>query len=1158
MRILSIRLEADSGSPTDGHFLCGQVTTRMDGHESPSSTSWNASQSVIDSMDELLASLRSGQLTPSQAGVLSEHLRMMLPDKELSLVGDSIGVLATSTSGDARFLTNVPWELLPRASVPSSPTPGEIVDSTVGGLAMARLVDGEAFSPDPVGRPRILFAVANPEDGDLPCVEVARFQHAFEQALTCVAAYDIRRQRCDPTELTATRLRLEINDVAPHVLILVAHGSSGNEIGDPSVVHLCEGPLQVATLAGWLRDTSQTCLAVLLCCDLVASPNGNVASTGAARIVREGVPQVVAMQGAIDQGIASRYLQSLLASMLMRPDLPAAARDARQSIKAHAQAVLPTVFQNVAVCSEPSRLAARVDALAEAKITARAELSWHPPTIPREVESLLFKRMSSTGLLIVTGPQHCGKSVTVCRAALDMLDARSPFRPVIRVKAADHSKLALVALAKEFEAVFDQHESLLPRVRQRSSAGNTAADLATAVDDLAVTVILELNERIQRGAWFVPLLKRLAQNRQSLVVVTCRMPPDVPNVEPIVMSYFSVPEVRTYLEKHVPELAEQAEDVQQLTGGHPLLLDALAVRKIRRRTVALADVEQIAHARATHALAAEIVEAVEEWSVDGAHADGVRDPLAALEILTRLEVPVSVVGLISDHLPIATHEESTYAFLSYLESLGAVRRLGDLPTELLVFTPLLRSAVATALQPRAADASRLLVEHLDAKIPDADHLPWIQGVFATDGGGAILAELQSALLDETINDRPQWEKAYAVVVTVDDGRSSPLLPQMYGRLTVSQAPKRMRRRSLIRQGRLSHAIRDLRTAQKCVTTLRRLALDSADRAEMLLLSANVRKSRDQHRGAQTALDELQEARALITEGAQEVEGVDALDLLCEVIQAEVNVRMFLLGNTADEIAPLVDLLRQIAPRDEISGEALSTLSEHRRRGAETDAQWTEVCECAVEGYSRTRDSTNDTRRAYCTYQYAKYLHRATVPSLHEAVRLYGECAEEARRAGDWSRYALAEYNRTMIQTGHPQEIEPRQGANRLDKVLRDHSGPLSSSDSLTLRAFERVCTLRADLAWRHGLDGGLTYAMDACRATLGLPTKSETDVHRFRETVVKVLNAFEELGALVDAQRFVRVIKGFLKERLGVKASITDPWRLASDLAADGTQLGRI
>ncbi len=247
---------------------------------------------------------------------------------------------------DVAELHAVPWELLR-------------VDDTLLAARTAtpfsRYLPASApWAVEVAARPlRVLAVISDPTDLEaaygLPPVDVAVERARLEEALTAPGV------QLDVLEAPVTLPRLaEKLREGYHVLHYVGHGAVGKAQGEPvlylqkkdGTTALVKGERLGAMLA---HQGVRPHLVVLTACESATLTGADVAVALGPRLIRRGVPAVVAMRGRISQRSAQTFSRTLYARLLAHGVVDLAANEARSTlvVEARPDAAVPVLFMRL-------------------------------------------------------------------------------------------------------------------------------------------------------------------------------------------------------------------------------------------------------------------------------------------------------------------------------------------------------------------------------------------------------------------------------------------------------------------------------------------------------------------------------------------------------------------------------------------------------------------------------------------------------------------------------------------------------------------------------------------------------------------------------------------------------------------------------------------
>ncbi len=169
---------------------------------------------------------------------------------------------------------------------------------------------------------KVLLVQASPEG--LPPLDLAREQEALEAAFSTLHGGAVLEV---VFPATFDRLHAAVRQFQPHVLHLGAHGDADGFIylGEAQPI-----PLQGKDLARLVADAPALRLVVLNACRSAEAHDG--AASAAERLVRAGVPAVIAMQRAISDGAAAVLARELYGTLAEGYAVETALAHARQAM----------------------------------------------------------------------------------------------------------------------------------------------------------------------------------------------------------------------------------------------------------------------------------------------------------------------------------------------------------------------------------------------------------------------------------------------------------------------------------------------------------------------------------------------------------------------------------------------------------------------------------------------------------------------------------------------------------------------------------------------------------------------------------------------------------------------------------------------------------
>jgi tetratricopeptide (TPR) repeat protein len=190
-----------------------------------------------------------------------------------------------------------------------------------------------ADTRQPELRLRVLAVIASPTD--YPALDVEREYANLKAALADLEAHSVVQvDRLEPPTLEALQQQLLQREY--HILHFLGHGTFDDEAGD-SVLLLCGEDGRGAavtgeTFAALVRDQRSLRLALLNACEGALGGEGDPYSGVAQRLVRGGVPAVIAMRSAISDRAAVALARSFYGALAAGAAVDAAMAEARKTL----------------------------------------------------------------------------------------------------------------------------------------------------------------------------------------------------------------------------------------------------------------------------------------------------------------------------------------------------------------------------------------------------------------------------------------------------------------------------------------------------------------------------------------------------------------------------------------------------------------------------------------------------------------------------------------------------------------------------------------------------------------------------------------------------------------------------------------------------------
>lgn len=292
-----------------------------------------------------------------------------------------------SIDEDAAELNPLPWELLydPGATDDSSGVNLASADAT----PFSRYIPGAQKLGQPVSadRLKILVAIANPAGLERLGVQPVDVEAEWAALQSAMAGLNVElRPTRQPCTLDAIEDGLR---EGAHVLHIVAHGMYSRS-GQRAVIvlaglnnqpRLVDGGQQAQMLANYLRDGGGSAglrLVFLASCQTATQSPADAFAAFAPRLVRAGVPAVLAMQDLVPVKTARAFAQIFYRQLLRHGQIDLATNQARASLLSGQWpgAHIPVLFMRL---PDGQLLAPSPARSALAAILADEELNWFAP-----------------------------------------------------------------------------------------------------------------------------------------------------------------------------------------------------------------------------------------------------------------------------------------------------------------------------------------------------------------------------------------------------------------------------------------------------------------------------------------------------------------------------------------------------------------------------------------------------------------------------------------------------------------------------------------------------------------------------------------------------------------------------------------------------------
>lgn len=1034
-------------------------------------------------------------------------------------------LLELAADGATTVLTEVPWEAAARGSGTLPDGTGELFGRLLAALPICRLVPATLHAVA-IGshRPRLLLCISNPPGVDGGQIAVGPIQTACEQALQLYPVFQVKLLR---GAMTWSAVAPIIPQFQPNVLIVVGHGSSNPEGGAPALAFVRDGDpggvdrVPVATVAEVLARAGSCCLVALIACDLA----GASGYSAACELVRQGVGEVVAMQGSIQQQCARVILAALLAEVLAGATLPSAAAAARRAAMDHPHAILPAVFRasdRGLSASELAPLAAlysrALGILCVRASETRAMLK--RAVLQNRVEELLARR----GVAAVGGGFGNGSSV-VLRAAVTSLLAEPSGRqnrPVLYLDCDRRVGEEPLAewVSRELLAVASVHPVLRPKSSPDLAGWSRSGDeLGTWAVEAEISVILDnvpFHPTEEEKAFVEGISTAYGgpDSRAGLVLGGAgELLQFAHEQATVVVNPLSLPETEAYAKELVP--GANAQDLYRLTGGTLLLLDAeRRMRTHARRIAGTVDPDADTLNRYLDRLDGWFSPQAREASARLALFPWPLDVRLAEEFVTP-DLPGAITELLEAGLAMSFEDRGVmWVLIPEWKSQGLqIRRADDL------------EGIETKL-------AALFAERYDQ---DGDAV--IRAVTSLGGAGTYLKVVQHYLHRAGLSEHAVFlpELAQGTALPAID-----LFKLFEQSVEIIEARSDTYADVLLDAARAALVVGKPEVAE---TWMGRLPaeLEPKDECTRLTLRAALRKDQAQAEALTEILECYSRATELLARVAPE-KLADCEKLRQEIVIDSLPAHLFLAREPSESAAArLGSVLSQVPPQER--ARLLATLAEREMKEPADKVNWTRVSEWVTEAASLLGGGSEELVRTYCTYQQAQYLRERPEPRFADAWRTYEESKAAGERAGEPRRWGLALLRLIELERDH-QELRqepaawPARRLGQLDEAvagLRPARG-----DALSMRVLGRLQALAATVEFED--DNRRDRLTQAARALATPILSALSDGRRFAEVCVQALEL--DLGPTGDfllAQRFLASFRSDISQRLGITVDLERP-----------------
>jgi hypothetical protein len=1073
---------------------------------------------------DFITALRRGRINFGMIRAAASDLGSLLGASRLEVGEHDLVLLELTADGATTLLTEVPWEAAAWGSAILPEGNNELFARLLASLAVCRLVPG-ILRDVAIGahRPRLLLCISNPPGIDGGQISVRPIEIACQQTLQLYPVFQVKTLS---GQLTWSAVAPVIPQFQPNVLIFVGHGSSNPEGGEPTLAFVREGDpggvnrMPVAKIAELLTRAGSCCLLALIACDTVRASG----YSAACEFVRQGVEEVVAMQGSIEQQSARAILESIFAETLVGSTLPAAAAAARRAAKDRPHAIMPAVFRSAHRDRNASTLGP-LSALYGQALGALCERVRETGAIfaRNELQKRIEEFLARSGIAAVGGGYGNGSSFLLRAAVASLLGGPSGrnTRPIIYIdcdrRIGDEPLMDRVS-----RSLIDATTSycvLRPKNSPNLVGSMSAREVGTWAVEAEISVVLD-NVPFQPSEDETEFVKDFSgpygrgDGRASLVLGgsgdLLRIAPEAAT---ITVGPLSLEETGGYAKQLM--LDADADALYRQTGGTLLLLDAERRSRPQGRP-AMRNIDR----------GGEIVDRylarLDEWLSPGAREASARLALfsCALDVgLVEEFVTPDLSGAIEELVDagLATSFDQggiAWVMIPERKSCGIQRRAGD----------------------RETIEGKLAV--IFAERYDRDAIKAVHEVASLGGAGAYLVGVQRYLAAADRSD-------IAVGLPIDAAGTSLSAIDLFRLFEISvqilEIAGHDEPEVLLAATRAALVVGKLIQAETWLGRISSDHLNPTIECRRLMLKAALLKDQ----GQTGALAEILGCYSRATELAAAAlpDRQAEFDRLREEIAFDsLPTALFLGGESA---APASERLAAILPGIPLQERAqlLATLAEREMREPADKVDWTRVAEWVTQAASALDGGSDERVRTYCTYQQAQYLRQRPEPRFVDAWRKYDESKAAGQRAGEPRRAGLALRRLIELERDHevlrqPPTDWPKRRLREVDDVepdlLRAHR------DALSMRVLGRLQSLAAALD--VDLDRRRDRLIEAARALSTRALSSRRDDRVFAQVCAQALDLdLCPKGDFPLAQRFLSTVRSEVGRRLGIQVNLDRP-----------------
>lgn len=214
------------------------------------------------------------------------------------------------------LLLNIPWELTSKS--PGKNSHSDLFDQTFASLPLARIIEKKSSKLKLKKKERfhVIYCISEPdyckyEPCDKKAINAEQFNFGVKgilEEMSGVLTFKSVIGKDNSFSPRFSALIGEIDNVPPHLLIVICHGRTEN--GIPQLRF--EEWSDVSKISKALERNGKTLAVLLIACDQVFLDDKPAANSGALAFLQYGIPAVIAMQSRVKEDSAERFIRTVL------------------------------------------------------------------------------------------------------------------------------------------------------------------------------------------------------------------------------------------------------------------------------------------------------------------------------------------------------------------------------------------------------------------------------------------------------------------------------------------------------------------------------------------------------------------------------------------------------------------------------------------------------------------------------------------------------------------------------------------------------------------------------------------------------------------------------------------------------------------------------